>query len=74
MTSINSDHRIGGIVNSQFELTGNYSSPDIKATLNSSSLLYRDINIDTFYMQAHLNQYDTLRMYSYLHNTVASVT
>lgn len=71
---IPADHRIGGIVNSQFELTGNYSSPDIKATLNSSSLLYRDINIDTFYMQAHLNQYDTLRMYSYLHNRFASVS
>ncbi len=71
---IPANHRIGGTVNAQFELTGTLSSPDIKTTLNSSSLLYRDINIDTFYMHAHLNQNDTLRMDSYLHNQFASVS
>lgn len=71
---IPADHRIGGIINSQFELAGNLSSPDIKAILNSSSLLYRDIKIDTFHMHAHLYQNDTLRINSLLNNQFASVS
>lgn len=71
---IPANHRISGTINSQFELSGNFSSPDIKADLNSSSLSYRDIVIDTFHIHAHLNQNDTLRTNSYLHNQFASVS
>lgn len=71
---IPANHRIGGTIHSQFEITGTLSSPDIKTYINSSSLFYRDINIDTFHMQAHLNRNDTLRVNSYLHNRFASVS
>jgi hypothetical protein len=70
---IPANHRISGIVNSQFELTGNLSSPCIKADLNSSSLLYRDIVIDSLNLHAHLNQKGTLIIHSNLYNRFASV-
>ncbi len=71
---IPANHRISGIVNSQIELTGNLSSPDIKADLISSSLLYRDITIDSFYLHAHLNQKDTMKINSFLYSRFASVS
>jgi len=66
-------YQIDGIIHSHFEIRGNLSSPDIKADLNSSSLLYRDISIDSLYLHAHLNRKDTLIINSNLYNQYASV-
>ncbi len=65
------EHRIRGAVSSQFEITGNIISPVIKASFNSSSLLYRNISIDTFYLQANLDQHELLKTDSYLQNSIA---